>query len=566
MFLGRIALARVVEQTAGRSKNAENDLECNVFTAKLKLFEKAPTASPSTLVLSEITAQTFQIINTNATPLVAGEQVIVVQGPDERWFTLQKPLPRFQFVTTGKIVDRAVQVKVLRAVNEPPNLNTPGETLKYGDTITIYDPFNLWSDIESGATGWSYLAHQQEDDTNTSEINEQHVARYEIEECSLPINEIYGVLKDCHPGGKSEGIALVDMDVEAIRSSYPNVDHPPEINEPESESGGQVEVTFKNPHHLDGIAGSSCVLRRVTNLQASDPENYTAPTPRSSTQVEWELVKTSKKIARHIEVAYGGSGGSNWRAVHYYDGFDPTSAPGPEGSSLCNITINCDLCECPNIRDMEGDEGYAFLDTTAQTIQYYVYSTKSAFYPRPKRHKILAMAQSASEDSGNPDPLIEVSGQTCAIEYKEVFAELLCYSTSTPPPAPIPTVNSEVVSCDSSSFEIRSCTGSCAWEWSESLGDWTKTADCFDPYDICTCSKPAIPDPIPADGTPGPNTDCEGQAQLCLSLGTSTIKHIGCTQPTETGSCTDFCIPISDGGGGHAHECPDPCSTTTGDP
>ena len=561
MFLGRIARARVVEQTAGRSKNTENELECNVFTAKLKLFEKAPTASPSTLVLSEITAQNFEIINTNATPLVAGEQVIVVQGPDERWFTLQKPLPRFQFVTTGKIVDRAVQVKVLRAVNEPPNLNTPGETLRYGDTITIYDPFNLWSDIESGATGWSYLAHQQEDDTNTSDINEQHVARYEIEECSLPINEIYGVLQDCHPGGKSEGIALVDMDVEAIRSSYPNVDHPPEINEPESASGGQVEVTFKNPHHIDGIAGSGCVLRRVTNLQASDPENYTAPTPRSSTQVEWELVKTSKKIARHIQVSYGGSGGSNWSAVNYYDGFDPTTAPSPDGSSLCNITINCPLCECPALRDEEGDSGYAFLDTTAATIQYYVYSTKSSFFPLPKKHKILA---TPIESGGSSDPLIEFGASDCQLTYKETVAHLLCYEDPTNGNAPIPTVNSEVVSCEGSSFAIESCVGSCVWTWSDPIDDWEKTTPCSDPNGLgCDCPKPERP-ANPQQGQTA-QSDCTGQSQLCLTLATSTIRHIGCTQPTDTGTCTEFCIPVGDGGGGHAHECPDPCSTT-GDP
>ena len=367
MFLGRIALAKVVDANVGQSPNAQGLNECQVFTATLKLFQKAPTAAPSTLILQDIAGQTVEIINTNHMPLVVGEQVIVVQGPDERWFTLQKPLPKIQFVTTGKIADRAVQVKVLRAINGPPNLDTPGRVLEYGDTLTIYDPFNLWSDIESNATGWAYLAHQQLDDTTTSEINEAHVARYEIEECSLPINEIYATLKDCLMGGMSDGTAIVSLDPHGIRSAYPNVDRPPEIPEPE-EGETTVEVLFENRLHLDGIAGSGCVLRRITNLQESDPENYTAPTPRSSTQVHWEVVSVAKKIARHIEVAYGGTGGSNWRAVHYYDGFDPTTAPAPEGSSNCNITINCPLCECPNIRDEEGDAGYAFLDTTAETI------------------------------------------------------------------------------------------------------------------------------------------------------------------------------------------------------
>ena len=50
MFLGRLALAKVVDANLGR-----DDETCNVFTAKLQLFEKASTANPSTLDLKEIT-------------------------------------------------------------------------------------------------------------------------------------------------------------------------------------------------------------------------------------------------------------------------------------------------------------------------------------------------------------------------------------------------------------------------------------------------------------------------------------------------------------------------------
>ena len=569
MFLGRIALAKVVDANLGQSLNDQNLNESNVFTATLKLVQKAPTAAPSTLILQDIAGQTVEIINTNHMPLMVGEQVIVVQGPDERWFTLQKPLPKIQFVTTGKIVDRAVQVKVLRAMNAPPNIDNPGRVLEYGDTLTIYDPFNKWSDIEADATGWAYLAHQQVDDIDTSEINEAHVARYEIEECSLPINEIFATLKDCLMGGMSDGTALVQLEPQNIRSAYPNVDRPPEIDYPE-EGETEVELLFENSFKLDGIAGSGCVLRRLTNLLESDPENYTAPTARSSTQARWEVVSVTKKIARHVKVKYGsnwyvdnsgsGSGEGNQEGGPWYDGFDPTTSGGPSGSSNCNITITCPLCRCPDTRNLNGDDGFAFLDTTASTIQYIVYVTNSGFYPAPQRHKILAMVQTPNQ-TGTPDPLIQVSGETCAIEYKEVFAELLCSESSEPPPAPIPTVTSEVVACDNTSFAIRSCTDECEWDWSENAVDWRKQTDCADP-ETCTCEKPDIPFPLPADGDPGPNTDCTGPAELCLSLGTSMIRHIGCTQPTETGLCTELCIPLEEGGGGHAHECPDPCSTT----
>jgi len=569
MFLGRIALAKVVEANLGQSLNDQNLNECNVFTATLKLFQKAPTAAPSTLILQDITAQTVQIINTNHMPLMIGEQVIVVQGPDERWFTLQKPLPKIQFVTTGKIVDRAVQVKVLRAMNAPPNIDNPGRVLEYGDTLTIYDPFNKWSDIEADATGWAYLAHQQVDDPNTSEINEAHVARYEIEECSLPINEIFATLKDCLMGGMSDGTALVQLEPQNIRSAYPNVDRPPEIDYPE-EGETEVELLFENSFKLDGIAGSGCVLRRLTNLLESDPENYTAPTPRSSTQARWEVVSVTKKIARHVKVKYG----SNWYVENsgsgseeesqgggpWYDGFDPTTSGGPSGSSNCNITIHCPLCRCTDKRDEQGDDGFAFLDTTASTITYIVYVTNSGFYPAPQRHKILAMLQSSNSE-GTSEPLIEVSGDTCAIEYKEVFAELLCHDPSTPPPAPIPTVNSEVVSCEGSSFAVESCVGSCVWTWSDPIDDWEKTTPCSDPDGLgCDCPKPERP----ANPTQGQTaqSDCTGQSQLCLTLATSTIRHIGCTQPTDTGTCTDFCIPLDPPGGGGTGDCPNPCETT----
>ena len=282
MFLARLALATVVDEA--KRKTGE---ECEVFTATLQVFEKASANNPSTANLKTITAQTFEVINAIGTPLLPGEQIIVGQGVDERWFTLPKPHPRFQFGTTGKIYRREVTVKGLRTGNAPPKLDgsDAGRALQYGDTLTIYDPFNLWSDIEPEATGWAYLAYSQEDDSTTSEINESHVARYEIEECSLPVNEIEGTLKECLMGGMTTGTAEVDLDNEGIRSTYPSVDEPPD-SEFQTVTGGATEVTFQNPWKLDGIEGSKCVLRSKTNLQTSDPENYTAPKDSSSTSSE----------------------------------------------------------------------------------------------------------------------------------------------------------------------------------------------------------------------------------------------------------------------------------------
>jgi len=553
MFLGRMALAKVVDANLGRQKNDEGDIDCNVFTAKLKLFQKAEASLPSTLALREITNQEFEIINTNTSPLLVGEEIIVTQGPDERWFTLQKPHPRFQFVTTGKIVDRAVQVKVLRVQNAPPNLDTPGEILEYGDTLTIYDPFNLWSDIEEKATGWAYLAHQQEDITDTSEIDEQHVARYEIEECSLPVNEIKARLRDCLPGGMSTGTAIVDIGNQAIRSAYPNCDHPPEIPHPEEGAeNNEVEVLFENTHKLDGIGGSPCVLRRITDRKVSDPENYLAPKPSSSTTAFWEVVQIDKKIARHVKVTF--APGFGWAGITYYDGFDTEEGEGEN----CEQTFSCPLCECDTVRSEEGDEGYAFLDTTAETVQYYVYSTKSAFYPKPKRHKILADLA----ETGSGDPLLRFDGNDCAIKHDIVFAELLCYEDPTEGTMPIPTQETTVTTCEGGSAEIRECVGTCLWQWSDAISDWDKVTPCTEVGDLgCDCSKPDIPSPPPSQGETR-TSDCAsptGGAELCISLGTTIIKHIDCGGGSGGGgACEVVCIPLDPptvGGG----DCPNPC-------
>lgn len=558
MFPARMALAKVVDAVEGKKKDDENLLQCNVYTAKLKLFQKAEAQNPSTLALQEITNQTFEILNTNSSPLLVGQEVTVAQGPDERWFTLEKPQPRIQFVTTGKIVDRAVTVKVLRAHNTPPNLDTPGEILEYGDTLTIYDPFNLWSDIEPKATGWAYLAYEQQDDITTSEIDEAHTVRYEIEECSLPVNEVKAKLRDCLPGGMSQGTAIVEIENQAIRSSYPNVDHPPNEEIPEPAEGaetGEVEVLFENPHHLDGVAESPCILRRITNLKTSDPENYQAPKPSSSTTVYWELVKVSKKIARHAKVTF--TPGFGWVGSDFYDGFDPNDTP--VEAQNCEITFNCPLCECPTRRSEVGDEGYAFLDTTAETIQYYVYSTKSAFWGRPSDVRVIGeISQGGTECPDEPILEWDVS---CGIKHPTLIAKVFCEPVCEAEPVmPIPTTETTVATCDGAGAEVRNaCEGQCEWTYYDTpQPTWTKVTSCSDPDSLgCDCAQPDVTNPV-SGGTY--YSDCTGAQELCITLGTTTVKQICNTGSGGGGNC-EICIPLDTGGGGHEHECPDPCAS-----
>ena len=512
MFLGRLALATVVDEA--KRKTGE---ECEVFTAKLRVFQKASANNPSTANLKEITAQNFEVINAIGTPLLVGEQVMVGQGVDERWFTLPKPHPRFQFVTTGKIYRREVTVKVLRTVNAPPKLDgsDAGRSLQYGDTLTIYDPFNLWSDIEPEATGWAYLAYSQEDDTTTGTINEYHVARYEIEECSLPVNEIEGTLKECLMGGMTTGTAEVDIDAGNIRSTYPSVDEPPDA-EFTTGSGGTTEVTFQNPWKLDGIEDSKCVLRRITDLQTSDPENYTAPKDRSSTTAEWQIVSVEKKIARHIKV--NGSG-SNWTATAWYDGHKVEN-----GTGDCEPVITCDLCDpC-----FDTTEGYAFLDTTATSVQYKVYSTESAFY-------------GPAQDVSLVTDTMSFSG--CTLNYNVANAKVFCPTISLTATATLPTYTATLSS--GSSISIENC-GSCTWTWKYTTDcvppatcQWTRLDDgTWDNFDLCGAGCQCQEEDIPEDNNGQPwvagdttTTNCRSQASADWVKTQDCSAGCTCTEP-----------------------------------
>ena len=584
MFLARLALATVVDEASRQIGEV-----CPVFTARLRLFQKATANNPSTISLKEITTQTFEVINAIGTPLLTGEQVIVGQGTDERWFTLPKPHPRFQFVTTGKIYNRQVTVKVLRTINAPPNLTggSFGQPLQYGDTLTIYDPFNMWSDIEPEATGWAYLAYSQPDYESTEDIDEEHEVRYEIEECSLPVNEIEGTLVSCLMGGMATGTAEVDIDAGKIRSAYPNVDEPPDA-EFQTATGGTKEVTFQNTWKLDGVEDSKCVLRRITNLQTSDPENYLAPKARSSTLSEWQIVSVERKIARHIKVT---GSGSSWQAVEHYDGF-PVN-----GSGDCEPEITCDLCDpC-----MGNSDGYAFLDTTADSVKYKVYSTKSAFYGPADS---LAIVTDAMNFAG------------CTLNYQVTSAKVFCAGTPTAAITNLPTYTATLSS--GSTISIEDC-GSCTWTWqyvgscagggqchwvmengtwiidiasggnecgegcdcqdldipadnngepwvdgdtyetdclSNLTPDWVKTSDCTAG---CTCTEPdpsvpgtTIGETKSADCT-GNRSDTNTPTALCVTSALVNVTVLDCAgtgtgTPASAGS-SPSCIPITD-------ECP----------
>ena len=343
MFPSRLALAKATED-AGASAGGV----CPTFQAKLKLFAPAAVGTAS-VQLSEITGQTFEVTNASTKGITEGQEIIVGQTVDERWivFPTSEAHPRIQFVTTQKITNRQVQAKVLRTHHNAPDL-VNGGILEPGDIVTLNDPFNLWSDIESGATGWAYLAHAQDDDPSTSE-DEEHVARYEIEECSLPTNEIKGFVRQCLFQNTDSMEVVVNFDdtelssVGTLRSSYPSVDEIPasEIQDASPSEGTPYKyIVATNPNNLDAVQGTLVTLRRITDRTFSDPENYLCPRSRSSIGEEWEIVQVEKKFARIIKVKFqdGEDGGwiyDNFRA----DGYHPSDGVTTDPFEECDLNI-----------------------------------------------------------------------------------------------------------------------------------------------------------------------------------------------------------------------------------
>ena len=360
MFPARIAIAKAIEDASPASGGT-----CQTFDAKLKLFAPAALGS-SSVALNEITSQVFEVTHVGSNTISEGEEVIVGQTIDERWIVLPSAPgssghARFQFVTTQRIANRQVQVKVLRNPTNAPNLSAGG-ILQPGDTVTINDPFNLWADIMPNATGWAYLATAQADDPSTTN-DEEHVARYEIEECSLTTNEVKGSVKECLFAETNTVDVVVNFDSatlvspQNLISAYPNVDEIPEVQQGSVPEGGPSYdfINAYNPNNLDAVQGTFVTLQRVTNREFSDPENYLCPKSRSTTDERWNIIQVEKQFARIIRVIYSGDSWiyNNYKADGYLPEDGLTSAP----FAQCTISIEAVgewVCE-----PVEGTIGWA---------------------------------------------------------------------------------------------------------------------------------------------------------------------------------------------------------------
>lgn len=298
--------------------------------------------------------------------------------------------PKIRFKVKDKMVNRQTTVYVDKLIGNALDPDTL-EPLGLGDEVVVHDPQNLWSQVEPDALGWAFwrnLPYGPESD------DPANVPRWEIEECSLPVDELRGYLVDCM--GKCDASATVtildpkvassaarpaEVDTEcnsdngpqwhAIRSGYANSDQGPNV----TFSSGTANITAWNRHKLDGMKGSSVVLKRVTNRIYSEPDNVESPLARSDTSYEYEIVLVERRKARWIFGTWADSG--SHQIEKYWDGDNPEDCGSVTITSLVGL-------ECP----LDGEKFIACFDPEAD--QYYLIATQSAWLGPPETVQAIA--------------------------------------------------------------------------------------------------------------------------------------------------------------------------------
>lgn len=403
---------------------------------------------------------------------------------------------RIQFLTAAKIVDRVVTAKVLWLSGSVAHPAT-GEPLAIGDELDIHDPSNLWGEIEENATGMAFLKSARGDDPDTSGVDEEHEARWEIESCTLPISEIRAKITGCLEKSDTSGTATFGEDPEDwIRSSYPNCDFPPEP-EPDGPLSDTYEFTFQNSWKLDAGLNAYGIFRRITNVRTSEPENVVVPKERSATSAVWELVKVEEHRARNILVTRGA--GSSWTVDDYWDGADPEACGTPNFACVFD-------CTCVK----EGHKAKGTYDPEENV--YRLESTASAMLGEPVEKTIII-----SDGFG-------FTG--CSLGYSTITIQAFECPTADPVPLStsiqtitFPVVTNAWLAADGlrasyGTVEVCSgtfsgsalllpiqpcpvdpppdCSGTATWQWSHDEQRWIETTPC---PNGCTSNPPAIPSP-----------------------------------------------------------------------
>jgi len=229
----------------------------------------------------------------------------------------QPPIPFMRWIATANIADRSFAASVDWVEGEVTNPLTTNPYMR-GDTLTIYDPANLFADIVIDSVGTAYYRKENSSES-TPDADEVTSARWEVHTADQPVNEIEVTIRERLISGELIGTARVN-ETFSIRSSYPNVADLTTGEYDHEEDG--VVITFNNKWGLDCPPETKGILRRITDKWRAYPYNLQTPKDGSATQYVWELVQVETPIARWISgtIITGGIIGID----DYWDGGNPS--------------------------------------------------------------------------------------------------------------------------------------------------------------------------------------------------------------------------------------------------
>lgn len=449
--------------------------------------------------------------------------------------------PWIRFTTTGKIADRVVQGNVDDVpdglVHEPGHPKE-GQPIERGDSLTFHDPTNMWGEIEANATGTAYMRT----------LPEENARRWEIEDCSLPINLIRGKLTQCLKYSDLQatvvfGSASQPPVSDWILSSYNNCDMPPEVVEA---SLNDYAIVADNTFKLDAGTGAIVTIRRQTNVEISDPGNLDVPKGSSATTARWEIAEVFEQKARWTQWTWVGSSQAATLDA-FWEGADPRlCSPAPTLNHVFDT-------ECLD----QGDKIIACY--RPEQDDYVSVSTQSALYGPGAPYEVLIEQ-------------LSFKGSACQLEYKKIPTKLFCTPEITLPTvavAPSTTVRSldsvyvsgtevciaytdyVVPLCDIGGYgadcvdicpiicqcpELYSkpeicgpppCKDiNCIWEWQGGdapAGNWVQITDCPEQNPDCECEDQNTP-PFTGDEKEGDRVvrDCIEPPRTCCDEPTGT--------------------------------------------
>jgi hypothetical protein len=437
-----------------------------------------------------------------------------------------------RFKTTAKMTSREVQAELTWVADPPENPDTENP-YEPGDTVTLSDPRNVFPDVEANATGMAYWADFPDGSGGTD-------SRWEILNCTLPINEVRAKLEACMFKNTLNGQVTVDTsDGRWNMADGLNVDLPPEFGSP---SGTEYSITFENDLGFDAVIDEYIYLRRVTNADASEPDNTEVPKAGSSTLAKWQVVDVDDCIARWLCVEKLSE--SSWMYLSHWEGKNQY-APDKCGTTV-DVIDPCFSSQCaPN--------GTKFTASyNPEENKYVLISSQSA---------LLGAPQTAAIPSGNPVPYCDENGNYCFTwDTQKVSVFASCEETPTPSEPITQCINGYdfyqctdlctyiCTYCDVFATDeiCEPCEGVCEWTWDDTAKEWniSNTDDCTPENPDCGCYD--APDfdgtfegevaevPCSAEVPPPPCENCTQCPDEQLTLSSAGFTKSGIFDPGGT--------------------------------